>query len=388
MTLPSSRDVAVVKCGAYNRRLVYRAVSEAVDLLGGMGRFVRKGDAVLIKPNLLKPERPSAAITTHPAVVAAVIRLVKEAGGIPFVGDNSARSSVLGYEKIAGICGLKDICDELGARLVELDKPVNVRVKGRVFKTFQISGKLSEFDAIINLPKLKTHVLTVYTGAVKNLYGCVPGKRKAIYHALAPDGARFSAMLLDLGLAIRPCLTIMDGVVGMEGNGPGAGDPRKIGVIVAGRSNLAVDVVSTEIVGIRRKVPLLSIAASRGLAEADISRLRILGEDIEKVRIKGFKLPSVSVLALIGSRVKGISSLLADVRPVAELEMCIGCEGCLRICPMEAIRMEGSKPLFDYQKCIRCYCCMEGCPKKAISQEVRYAGGILKRSLRHQGQRK
>src|SRR5450759_2906222 len=178
MTNKQASDVSIVKCADYDRERVFAAVRDAVDLLGGMQAFVKPGERVLIKPNLLKASSPEAAVTTHPEIVRSVIRLVREAGGVALVGDSPGMGDL---RKVCEKAGILDVVQEEGAVLVSLDEAVEVKNQGR-FQRFEVARAAYEADAIINLPKLKTHGMTTLTGAVKNLFGCVPGKRKVQWH--------------------------------------------------------------------------------------------------------------------------------------------------------------------------------------------------------------
>jgi uncharacterized protein (DUF362 family) len=398
-----STAVSIARCADYSQPLVDKAVEDSIRLLGGIGEFVGKGDNVLLKVNLLIGKDPKYAVTTHPSIVRAVIKLVRAAGGKPSVGDSPSAASFESFDQMTANAGLKQLCEGLEVPLIELDEPEEIKVDGRMMKSFMLSGRLKGFDVIINLPKLKTHSLTMYTGAVKNLYGCISGRRKALYHTLAQDGIRFSELLLDLHRIIRPKLSIMDGIIGMEGDGPAAGNPRKIGVIVAGRSPLAVDVVSSEIVGMRRDVPLLDIALSRKMPEADLNNLTLLGARIADVRIRDFKKPKQAVYAAIPQNLRKLFRPFLDRRPVVAESVCTGCASCFSICPKKAITMvrkkeagekskmlpgkksqksASTKPSFDYNLCIRCYCCQEVCPVKAISLKETLATRIIRRLLR------
>lgn len=359
-------EVAVVKCGDYVQNDVDRAVEEAVNLLGGIRRFVKKGDKVLLKINLLIGKAPEYAVTTHPTVVRAIIRLIKKAGGLPAVGDSPSAGSLQGFGKSLEIAGIKKVCDELNVPTIELDRPIQKRVDGRITKSFMVSSRLDEFDVIINMPKLKTHTLTLFTGAVKNLFGCISGRKKGIYHVFAQDAERFSELLLDLNQIIKPQLNIMDGIIGMDGNGPAAGDPKKMGLIIAGNSALAVDTVAIEIIGMRKEVPLLRLAQSRKLEEADLKKIKILGKRLEEVRINDFRRPGAQVISIIPKWARRLFRYSILQKPFVNERLCIGCGSCVRICPKKAITLINKKPRYDYGKCIRCYCCQEVCPEKAI----------------------
>lgn len=362
-----SLKVSIARCDEYADNLVEQAVEEALLPLGGMGKFVKKGDKVLLKVNLLIGKVPEDAVTTHPSIVRAVANQVIKAGGKPSVGDSPSASSFQTFEHTASIAGFKAVCDELKIPLVELTNPREAKnPKAKVSKSFMISEKLNDYDVIINLPKLKTHSLTIFTGAVKNIYGCISGRHKGLYHVTFQDGRRFSDMLLDLYDTVKPDLNIMDGIIGMEGNGPSGGEPKQIGVIIAGGNSLAVDAVATTIVGIYDYVPLFKLAKQRKLPGASISEINVVGEKIDDVKIPQIKMPEHFSYAMAPSFMKGfVRNQLLD-KPMLEPELCIGCESCKNICPKHAITMVDKKPEFDYKKCIRCYCCQEVCPKKAI----------------------
>lgn len=238
------RRVAALECREYDDEEVYGTIRAAVDLLGGIKEFVRPGERILIKPNLLAGKPAEAAVTTHPSVVGAVIRLVKEAGATPVVGDSPGIGSAV---KIAEKCGIADACRTYGAELLELKTLVKVENPGgHTFKRLEVAQEALEVDGIINVAKLKTHAQMFLTLGVKNLFGCVPGKRKPQWHLSAGvDNAHFAGMLLDLHNMLSPRLTVMDGIVGMEGNGPGSGTPRPLGYLFASANAVTMDAVIT-----------------------------------------------------------------------------------------------------------------------------------------------
>ena len=216
-------EVSIVRCPDYDKERDYTAVRRAVELIGGMTAFVKPGQRVFIKPNLLKSSPPSAAVVTHPEIIRAVIKLVQgsrrnsNGGGQPGVGRSHVAS--------ARNRGYWASYEEEGALLADTDQAVKVKNNGQ-FHHFEIAQSVWEADAVINLPKLKTHGMMTITGAVKNLFGCIPGKRKAQWHLNAGvNRAAFARMLVELCSLIKPRLTIIDAVIGMEGNGPGAEIP-------------------------------------------------------------------------------------------------------------------------------------------------------------------
>ncbi len=283
------KQVSLVSCNDYGAEKVLAAVRRSVDLLGGIGSFVKPGERMLIKPNLLKGRRPEDAVTTHPEIVRAVIRLVREAGAQALVGDSPGIGDL---RKVAERSGILAVVEQEGAVLVDLDEAVRVKGEGR-FQRFDIARAVVDADAIINLPKLKTHGMTILTGAVKNLFGCVPGKRKVQWHFnTGVDHDSFMRMLVELTGLLKPRLTVMDAVIGMEGNGPGSGDPRRIGVILAGRDPVALDVVSGLLVGLAPDdLPVLRAASAAGVGETKTENIQILGEDLSSVSIRDFRIP-------------------------------------------------------------------------------------------------
>jgi uncharacterized protein (DUF362 family)/Pyruvate/2-oxoacid:ferredoxin oxidoreductase delta subunit len=366
MTKHTSSSVSIVRCAEYDRELTFGAVKQAVDLLGGMHTFVKPGERVLIKPNLLKGKAPEAAVTTHPEIVRAVIRLVREAGGEPMVGDSPGMGDL---RKVSEKAGILDVVNEEGATLVELDEAVLVRNKGR-FQRFEIARAAYEADAIINLPKLKTHGMTTLTGAVKNLFGCVPGKRKVQWHFnTGVNHELFATMLNELCALLKPRLTIMDAVIGMEGNGPGSGEPRPIGVVIAGREPVSVDVVSSNVLGVSpEKLPLIRAAAAAGYGETQPDRIRIFGESIASVAIKHFRLPPQEHLEWrLPEWARLVLKDALTTKPVINNRSCIQCGICQDHCPQGAIENRGGAMKIRYRDCIRCFCCQEFCPQGAIT---------------------
>ena len=371
--------VSIKRCGSYDPGEVYSAVKGAVDLLGGIGRFVKPGERILIKPNLLAGKPPEKAVTTHPAMVKAMIRLVRDAGARPFVGDSPGMGSVF---KIAERCAVMNACREEGAPLVDLSNPVIVEnPAGHTFRRLEVSRDALNYDGIINVPKLKTHAQMFLTLGVKNLFGCVPGKLKPQWHLTAGvDSAQFSGMLLDLYLYLKPRLTVMDAVVGMEGNGPGSGDPRLIGLVFAAPNAIAMDTVVTEVLGAKPEdLPILKTARMRGIKEAEMANIETLGEEMRDIRVKGFRFPPLAGLNFAAALPYFVDKRLRKAltsRPHVDHRACTLCNVCVEVCPPEIMRKTGRIEI-DYSKCIRCYCCQEMCPHGAISSRE----GWLKRII-------
>lgn len=358
--------VSIIPCDKYQTAAVESAVRNAVDLLGGMSAFVKPGDRVLLKPNLLKARPPDAAVTTHPEVVRAVIRLVREAGGSALVGDSPGIGDL---KRVAEKAGILDVIREEGAELAPFDEAVTVKGGGR-FQRIEIARAAYEADAIINLPKLKTHGMTTLTGAVKNLFGCVPGARKVQWHFnTGVHHEAFMQMLLELSALLKPRLTIMDAVMGMEGNGPGSGDPRLIGLVIAGSDPVAVDTVAARLVGVRPEhLPLIQAALRAKIGEARLDRITIGGASIADVAVKGFRLPPREHLEWrLPEWARRFFKDGLTTRPEINHDACIQCGICQDHCPQQAIMSRGDQLQIRHRTCIRCFCCQEFCPQGAIT---------------------
>jgi uncharacterized protein (DUF362 family)/Pyruvate/2-oxoacid:ferredoxin oxidoreductase delta subunit len=360
-------QVTIVRCKGYEQENVYQKVKESVDLLGGMGRFIKDGDRVLLKPNLLSAKPKEKAVTTHPSFISAVARLVQEAGGIPCIGDSPG---IVSLKRVAEKSGIREVADKKGIKLVEFDESVELKNKrGRVFKRFEIAKAFQEADAIINLPKLKTHGQMLLTLSVKNNFGFIVGKEKAKWHLKAGiDVSYFAQMLLDLYLLIQPRLTIMDGIIGMEGEGPGSGDPRETGLIFAGVDCVAIDVVVSRVLGVKSdSVHTTRMARQMRIGETDINGIEILGEDPNEVKINGFRLPKTSDSGFrIPKFLRRFIKSLVTSKPFIDHRKCGLCLVCVDSCPPHSMRIVRERIKIDYQNCIRCFCCQELCPEGAI----------------------
>lgn len=366
-------QVSIVRCEEYQQEQVDTAVRLAVDKIGGLAKFVKPGQRVLLKVNALSMKPPEAAVTTHPAFIKAVVREVQRAGGIAMVGDSSG-GMVAGQaptRQTFQVAGIARAAEESGAELINFDISgvEAVQANGPV-KTLHIAKLVLEADVVISLPKLKTHSAAVYTGAIKNMFGSIPGHRKSDYHRMAPKLRDFAELLVDIFTATKPALTIMDAIIGMEGNGPSAGNPRKIGLVLASSDGVALDAVASKIIGLEpMKIHTTAIAHQRGLGVGDLARIEILGEKLADVRIPDFDLPSNAMLETMpGFVVRGMLGML-KARPEINKKACAGCRFCVESCPVEAMSMTAKFPEIDYEKCISCLCCQELCPQKAVEMK-------------------
>ncbi len=365
-------QVYVGRCRSYEQGEVLGAVRQAISALGGIERFVRPGQRVLVKPNLLSFEPPETAIDTHPAIVGAVASLVREAGGRPVIGDSPGGGTGFnpaGLRSLYRVTGMGEVAEATGAELNLDCEAVEVACpEGGLVKRLDVIRAAAEADAIISLPKLKTHGLLRYTGAVKNLFGLVPGRVKLGYHTKLQEAERFSEMLLDIALWARPVLTIVDAVVAMEGEGPAAGRPRDLGLLLAGQDVTAVDLAALDIIGMDPlTVPTIRVARRRGLTSGNAADLEVLGTALAEVRVPDFYAPQTGIADVMLTP-PGVRRWL-ERRFVASPRAgrhCTGCGVCAQNCPAEAIRIVDRRAHMDLGRCIRCYCCHELCPRHAI----------------------
>jgi uncharacterized protein (DUF362 family)/Pyruvate/2-oxoacid:ferredoxin oxidoreductase delta subunit len=365
--------VSVVACDTYEIDAVRQAVTAVLAPLGGMGRFVRPGMQVLLKPNLLRASDLERAITTHPAVVQAVTELVQDAGGTVVIGD-SPGGLLRKSPSVWRVGGMTEVVDRTAAALVAFDGVEWRRLNGH---DYFIARPVFEADLVINLPKLKTHLFTLYTGAVKNLFGTIPGTRKREMHCRAPGVRDFGQILVDVLELVRPGLTLLDGVLGQEGTGPGmGGDPHRYRCLAASTDPVALDAVITRAMGYRTGDVLhLAQAEARGLGVSDPDAVQVEG-DRRALDFGTLNLPKARWYFRVPSWVGGPLDRAVQVRPQVESAECIGCGRCVEVCPAEAIR-SGKPPLFDWHRCIGCFCCAEICPQGAITSHRNWIARLL-----------
>jgi len=367
--------VSISRCATYDPAEVASALDAALSPLGGMAAFVSPGQRVLLKINLLSRALPERAVTTHPEFVRAVIRAARDAGGIVSVGDSpGGPNTAAGVRHVWEDSGIGAVCAEEGVDLLLFDDDCTrvANETGSLYGAFTLGQAVVDADVLITLPKFKTHGFMMFTGAVKNLFGCIPGLEKAQYHLKVPDREDFGGMLVDLMLTCKPKLAIMDAIVGMEGEGPAGGTPRQIGAIIASSDCVRLDVVASAIAGLDpMEVYSNKAAAARGLGPTSVDEVNIVGADWRVLAPEDFKLPlkdlSLNLPAWLGKRLRGWTT----ARPVLERrEDCTRCRKCEQSCPVGAIAVGNDGPVFDHATCIRCYCCQELCPPQAIGLTV------------------
>ena len=400
--------VVVIPCDDYDEKKVYERLKCGLDELGGIGRFIKPEEKVLVKLNLLSAAQPERAVTTHPSVAKAVLRLLNEAGCADVkYGDSPGYGTC---ESALRMLGIDEEC--FGARMTPMSDAEHVDFpEGMTCKEFDFCKEIVESDAIINVCKMKTHALERITGAVKNVYGFICGYRKAAGHVKFPNDTVFARMLADIHRCTKPRLHIMDGIMAMEGNGPGSGTPTPMNVLIVSDDPVAVDTVFCYLVNLDPEIiPTNSQGMRMGIGtdkeeeieivlcgekiadnsevdpaeektHADNSDVGCVGtygtciiskdELFEKYGNANFDVPRGKPRGTFLMRYSGFMTKLAR-RPMIDKNKCVKCGICVNHCPVpgKAVDFKNGKdkpPVYDYKKCIRCYCCQEMCPKHAIS---------------------
>ncbi|MBC3887619.1 DUF362 domain-containing protein [Acetobacterium paludosum] len=381
-------QVVIMGCGDYDSELVYEKLKTAIDLLGGIEKFVNKDEKILIKPNLLRGKNLALAVTTHPSVFEAVIRILQEAGINKLgYGDSPGFGSPTG---VARDSGLTAVAEKYKIAPKEFNHGESVDFYlGNVTKRFEIAQGVLESDGIISLSKMKTHGLTRITGAVKNQFGCVYGLNKGMSHARYPDANSFSKMLVDLNRYLNPKLRlfIMDGIIAMEGNGPASGEPVQMKVLLVSDDPVALDATFARMINLDPKfVPTIVYGEEMGLGNAAEEKIELLGYPIEEFFNPEFDVVRMPIDETITSKLASFSRITKSLliqKPVVDKNKCVGCGVCEQSCPVEkkAIKMVQRKrrkyPLYFYNRCIRCYCCQEMCPVGAISVKTPILGKLV-----------
>lgn len=364
--------VALVRCNEYNDEIVYNAVKRGIDLLGGITNFVKPGEKIVMKPNVLIGSNPEKCVTTHPAVFKAVGRLLKEAGAKVSYGDSS---SIGGCEFNMKRAKLKQAGDELGITLADFDHGKTVIHKSaRLNKRFTFANGILEADGVVSLPKMKTHGLTRFTGCVKNQFGCVPGVLKGQFHVQMADPFDFATMLVDINTFIKPRLYVMDGIVAMEGNGPRSGKPRPMNVLLFSSDPIALDSIACKMIDLNPEfVPTSKPGEKSGLGTYHYENIETMGDNLDSFVAKDFQVTRKPPVHVTEGRLRVFLRNLLTPRPVINQDKCTKCGTCLKICPVGPtalywMRNEAGKgPRLNYNHCIRCYCCQETCPAGAVT---------------------
>ncbi len=366
---------------------VETAVRKAINLLGGIEQFISDEDEVLLKPNLLiAPEIKEVRdkIRTDPRILDALSKVLTHYKKKIIIGDCSAAGHDGGTREAIRNSDYLEIAEKYNLveiRSLEKNGPINIDIEGKKLRKVNISKDVIEAKTIINVPKMKTHAMTLYTGAIKNLFGIITGADKTRIHSLGANIQGFSQCLVDLYAYVKGKikLNIMDAIIALEGMGPGAsGQAVEMNLILASTDAVALDAVAFKLMGHNpQKVPATRYAAEQGLGEIDLTKIEILGEKIEKHQ-KKFKLPITAKLAAIPfQRFTNIT-----LRNPKYNTGCIGCQDCERGCPEGVIKINKNKrgidkPTIDYKGCISCFTCIEICPEACYTHQFRKLNRVL-----------
>lgn len=374
--------VSVTVCRTYDEERVFEAVRAGVNAIGGIESFVKQDEKILLKPNFLYPSEAEKTITTNPSVIRAACRLLSESGYADvMVGDSPGNGSCRNAIKKLNLSD----DDLFGAKIADMSVEKSVKFDdGRVCKDFHFTQEVTEADDIIGLCKMKTHMLERITGGVKNMYGLICGRRKALGHVNYPTAVKFARLLADIHRATPQRLHIMDGIVAMEGNGPASGVPVDMGLILASSDPVAMDTVFCRLISLEPALVPTNVQGERAgigtFRDKDIE-VRLVEEGTTSVvsmeeLVERFGKPDFDVCRDMKEKTNSLSLLSriagGNRRPVIDATKCIKCGVCVNHCPVEGKAVDfknGNQepPVYDYKKCIRCYCCQEMCPQKAIS---------------------
>ena len=353
-------------------------LKQGLDFLGGVETLIPKDAKILLKPNLLKKAEVEKAVITHPVVVGAFAGILRESGY-----ENIVLADSCGHGTTQAVIrgtGMDTYLEKYHIPAVDYSEGVKTAYpQGVQAKEFILPKELLEQDCVISLSKMKTHALERITGAVKNSYGFIYGFHKAKGHTQYPSADRFARMLIDLNKCVAPNLYVMDGIVAMEGNGPGSGDPVPMNVLLMSTDPVALDSVFSRLVYLKPEmVPTNYHGEKMGLGtwkEEEITLLTpdgeiSMAEAVKKYGNPAFNVDRTEVRKNIWTRMAGALNIFQK-KPYIEADKCVRCGICVQSCPVPGKAVDfrkgkGKPPVYDYRKCIRCFCCQEMCPKKAI----------------------
>ncbi len=378
--LTNNSIVAITRADDYDYAKVYGAVKKSLELIGSPDRIIKPGDKVFVKINHLPPSSlPERGIITHPVFIQAVLELLKNYSSDIMFGDDIEPGHEDGFQ----VSGLSQISEKLGVQLINLREYGYIETKcdGLLLDKVYLSKIVLDADVIINLPKLKTHSLTVYTGGIKNMYGTLARGQRSKFHYKYKKVEDFCQMLTDIFSRVKPRLTIMDGIVAMEGEGPGAGSLRNLGIVLASYDTVALDAVANKIMGLEpSSVHTTRWAYERGLGIGNLQDIDVVGEDINDVAVSDFKLPANYYRTVVSKLPAFLEKFLLKqmlIRPRVVAELCTGCFECRKICPAGAMLKTDGVARVNKDKCIQCMCCHEVCRFNAIKLSRPWLGNLI-----------
>lgn len=355
--------VSIVRCCEYDFKKVKEAIQKVLEPLGGLSQFVRPNTKVLLKPNCLTDSLPQKAVTTHPVFLGAVIEMAKECGARVFVGDSPGIKPLSGVLKKTG---MYDVIVKSGAEVIEFKGSGGFAPDpSDTFRQMELAKEIKDGFTIINLPKLKTHVYMQLTLAIKNIFGCIVGLRKSQWHFRCGTNMQlFTRMLVDNYKHVSPPLTILDGIIGMDGNGPVNGRVRHFDIIAASADGVSLDRIVAHLAGFGEgEYQIINAAREKHAGETDLNKIDFIGGNLEDFVFDDFQraqnvIQGNPALPFIPA---SLMKSLFTTKPKQNKAKCILCGECVKICPIGAIRIEAKNLKFDYDNCIRCFCCHEIC---------------------------
>lgn len=373
--------VSIAKAPAYEPKIINSAIEKACSYLNGIELLFRGKVKIFIKVNLLSPFSPvERAIYTHPIFVRGVVEYLKNWNVSIALGDD--------LDKRRGdpfvLCGLREALKGFNVELTNLkDKGFKeVAVDGEVIEKILFSREALEADVLVNLPKLKTHSFTIYTGAIKNMFGLIPHGLRLKCHREHIWNEDFSKALVDIFNLRRPDLNILDAIVAMEGEGPSSGNPRNLNLILASQDAVALDAVAGKIIGLEPAHVFTTWQSHRrGLGIGDLKAIKIEGEKLEEIVVPDFKLSAIAVglfRRYLPSFLYAYFQEQLAFSPEIIREKCLGCGDCQRACPVAAVKMSAGKAQIDEKKCLHCLCCHESCAYNSIKLKQKPAGRIIR----------
>lgn len=317
---------------------------------------------VLLKPNLVMGKAPKKAVNTHPKVVQAIAELLLDRSCDVFIGDSPGYESA---ERALKTSGILNVVDSLGLTIAPFNTPVTKRSLDGIspYQFFSFGEDPARYDVIINLPKLKTHGMMGLTLGVKNTFGFIHAFEKARWHLRAgQDRMLFASILIDIHRLVRPTVTILDGIVGMDREGPSSGRARYVGVMSVSADAFALDHYIEKLVGLTSSMPITQKAQEYHLVEEYDAFIDGVPD------FKGFEIPmTIATDWAVPAFVKNLLKRMFVKKPRLKSDVCKSCAICCKVCPAGALAVLEEKPTFDYKKCIKCYCCQEMCPEGAIT---------------------
>ncbi|MDR3605385.1 MAG: DUF362 domain-containing protein [Syntrophaceae bacterium] len=377
--------VSVGKAQDYDVARLKENIYKRIEDIGGFGAIVGRSDKVLIKPNLLMSAAPEKAVVTHPAFVEAVASLIIDHGAGVFIGDSPPLGNL---NKVLAKSGYDDFMRKMNIQSCPFTRKRSLDCcDGRVFRRLELAEEIFEFDKIINLPKLKTHTQMGLTIAVKNLFGTVVGTDKASWHLRAGKNIdHFATVLVQILELVRPAVSIVDGILGMEGNGPNNGAPRFIGLVAAGVDAVALDAVLASLVNFPPNMMRTCVIGQElGLGVSDLSRITTVGDELDEFPITDFRQAKSVTMAWNLSYWNPLRRFLEKymiTRPMIDHTLCKKCGICMTHCPPSAISEKNGTFKIDRKKCISCFCCQELCENDAVRVLEPVMGRVLSRISR------